>query len=90
MIKRNGEKKRKGTISIHPYSGEVMGIKKEYPEDIELDMENMLKRMFKKMDNIFIEDFGRQCPEFQWNCIQCKVWEVYERFKKDLTLTYMK
>ena len=94
MAKRKGGRKRperrKGTISIHPYSGQVMGIKKEPKKDIEVEMEEMLEEMFREMDESFRERFGCQCPEFHWGCTQCKVWDIFERFKKDLSMEYMR
>ena len=59
-------------------------------EGILLDMENSLKELFKKMDKPFIEMMGRKCDEYYYKCISCKLWNIYEQFKRELEMEYLK
>ena len=58
--------------------------------DIEQEMEEMLHNLFEKFDKDFKKMFGNKCSSYHWNCIQCNVWDVYDRFKKDLSKDYMR
>ena len=43
-----------------------------------------LEKTFKKIDKIWFKEFGKQCPDFQPNCAQCKFALIYNKFKQDV------
>lgn len=55
-------------------------IKKKYP----LTDYEQLEKFFKKMDQIWQEEFGKECKEFVPNCSQCKFSLIYNKFKQDV------
>jgi hypothetical protein len=62
--------------------------KKEIPiEDV---MEESLKVFFKKTDKLIEKEWGKKCKAYLWNCCLCRIWDVNERFKKDLELEYLR
>lgn len=65
--------------------------KKEFDEyEATKDMEKLVDTLFKKMDKLIEKEWGKKCKEYYWRCIVCRIWDVYERFKKDLELEYLK
>jgi hypothetical protein len=58
--------------------------------DIQQEMEKDTEEIFNKMDEIFEEYFGKMCPDFDPNCIQCKVSLVYNNFKKQIWDEFIK
>lgn len=64
--------------------------RKRKTKGIEEEMEELLDKMFKKFDKIFISNFGKKCKYYHYTCIACGMWDVYERFKKDLEKEYLK
>jgi len=43
-----------------------------------------LEKFFKKMDKIWQSEFGKECPEFVPNCVQCKFSLIYNKFKQEV------
>jgi len=52
--------------------------------NIQEDITKDLEKLFKKFDKDFYEYFGKMCPEFNVECIQCKLNLIYNNFKKEL------
>jgi len=50
-------------------------------EDIKTEYENLIK----KLDKIFEKEFGKMCPDFDADCIQCRLNLIYNNFKKELS-----
>jgi len=65
-------------------------MKKAKKKDIEEEMEESVEKLFKKLDKIFEKEWGKKCKKYYWRCIICRLWDVYERFKKDLEIEYLK
>ena len=54
------------------------------------DMEKLVKNLFKKMDKLVENDWGKPCKDYYWRCISCRIWDVYNRFKRNLELEYLR
>ena len=54
--------------------------KKSIQEEIEEDT----TKLFKKMDKLIMEYWGNMCPDFEPDCIQCKVHLSYNQFKNKI------
>ncbi len=61
-------------------------MKKTIQEEIEQDTE----KMFEKIDKIIEKQFGKMCPEFEKDCIQCKVHLAYNEFKNRIWQEHVK
>lgn len=59
-------------------------------KSIQEEMEKDTNKMFNKMDKIFNEYFGKMCPDFNPDCIQCKMNLVYNNFKKQIWEEFIK
>lgn len=51
---------------------------------ISIDDYDELERFFKKIDKIWQEEFGIECPSFCPSCPQCKFALIYNKFKQDV------
>jgi len=40
-----------------------------------------LEKMFKKVDKLIEDYIGSRCPDFNFNCGQCRLNLIYEDFK---------
>lgn len=67
-------------------------VKKEhFDEDkAEQEMEEIVNNLFKKMDKLMEKEWGKKCKDYCWGCISCRMYDIYERFKKDLELEYLR
>lgn len=54
------------------------------------EMEKCVSGFFKKMDKLMEKEWGKKCKNYYWRCIVCRIWDVYERFKRDLELEYLR
>ena len=59
--------------------------KKNKKKTISIDEEirNDLGNIFKKFDKALEKYIGKMCPDFDPNCIQCRLNLIYNKFKKD-------
>ncbi len=65
--------------------------KKEFDEyEATEEMEKLTDTLFKKMDKLIEKEWGKKCEIYCWICIACRIWDIYERFKKDLELEYLR
>jgi len=64
--------------------------KKKPEKNILEDMEEIMNKFFQKMDKLFTKEWGQKCKEYNYLCVVCRIWDIYERFKKDLELEYLK
>lgn len=51
-------------------------------KEFEKDDYSQLEKFFKKIDKVWQEEFGKECPEFCPNCPQCKFALLYNSFKQ--------
>ncbi len=80
------KKKKKTKMKVSPSFK-----KKKFDEDeTTKDMEKLVGALFKKMDKLIEKEWGKKCDEYYWRCIACRIWDIYERFKKDLELEYLR
>jgi len=57
---------------------------------VQEEIEKDYYRLIKKMDVIFKKEFGKMCPDFECECIQCNVHLIYNNFKKQLWEAFVK
>lgn len=53
-------------------------------------MEEEFEKLIKKIDKIFEKEFGKMCPDFNPNCVQCRTNLIYNNFKKELYEEFVK
>ena len=64
---------------------------KEFDEEKATEeMEKLTKSLFKKMDKLVEKEWGKECPVYHYKCMLCRIYDVYNRFKKDLELEYLR
>ena len=56
---------------------------------IQEDIEGNYRKLIKNMDKLFEKEFGKMCPDFDCECIQCAVHLIYNNFKKELYNTFV-
>ena len=52
--------------------------------NIDKEIERDTEKVLKKIDKIFYDYYGKMCPEFEKDCIQCRANLVYNNFKNKL------
>lgn len=57
---------------------------KSKKKSIQTDIEEDVEKVFKKMDITFSSYFGKMCPEFNLDCVQCRANLIYNNFKSRL------
>jgi hypothetical protein len=57
---------------------------------IQEDIEENYRKLIKNIDKLFEKEFGKMCPDFDCECIQCRVHLIYNNFKKELWNTFVK
>ena len=53
-------------------------------DELQKDIEEDTLKFFNQMDKPFFKYFGEACPEFEPDCVQCKVNLLYRDFKLKL------
>ncbi len=54
--------------------------KKTIQEEIERDTE----KMFKQLDKVVEKQWGKMCPQFEPDCVQCRFHLTYNKFKDEI------
>ena len=51
---------------------------------IQEEIEQSTEKLFEKIDKILEKEWGKICPEFELDCIQCRVHLAYNKFKDEV------
>jgi aspartate-semialdehyde dehydrogenase len=57
------------------------GKKQKEKKSIQEEMEEGAEEVFKKMDIAFFKYYGKMCPQFEKDCVQCRANLIYNNFK---------
>lgn len=58
---------------------------KNKAKTIQEDINAEYKKLIKRLDKIFKREFGKMCPDFNADCVQCRLNLIYNNFKKELS-----
>ncbi len=50
-------------------------------KSIDDEIKERTNRMFQKIDKIIEKEWGKMCPDFELDCVQCRVHLIYNNFK---------
>lgn len=55
--------------------------KKNREEKNRRELIKWMKRQNKMLENWFIRNYGRRCPDYVKGCIVCEQWKLFEKLK---------
>ena len=45
------------------------------------ELKKWMKRQNKIIENWFIRNYGKKCPDYDKDCIVCKQWKLFDKIK---------